>query len=500
LDLDDPDVAYVGTLYQNVMSVNVHTAESHYVQDGVGTFDWFTSSWYMDGHGHVIARVDKSLNYYKKRVKTFDGHDWHDLGEFETGDGLGPVGLTEDGASVAVEERNDQTFAVLVAHAISDPSQRKELFSNPNFDIDYIIKDEWTDRVIGVAYADDRMEYVYFDPKREALQRRLQQVFPHVSVHAVSSDLAQDKVIVATEAPRQPTKYYLLDRTTHIAEPLQSAYPNLTEADLGEMKPYPYRARDGLDIPAYLTLPPGKQAHNLPLVVMPHGGPEVRDMLAFDWMGQFFANRGYAVFQPNYRGSSGYGHKFTEAGLMQWGLKMQDDITDGVRKLIADGIVDPKRICIVGGSYGGYAALAGAAFTLDLYACAVSFAAVTDLPSFIHTVHFDRGSGAEALLVSRIGSPIDDSEQLRATSPARHAEAIKCPVLLMHGEGDTTVRIDQSERMYDALREAGKKVQFIRFPGEDHYFGLASTRIQFLSETEKFLAANIGERPVAANN
>ena len=149
------------------------------------------------------------------------------------------------------------------------------------------------------------------------------------------------------------------------------------------MKPYPYKARDGLDIPAYLTLPPGKAPKNLPVVVMPHGGPDYRDYIGFDWMAQFFANRGYAVLQPNFRGSSGYGHKFTEAGLHQWGLKMQDDISDGVKKLIADGIANPKRVCIVGASYGGYAALAGATFTPDLYACAVSFAGISDLPRAI---------------------------------------------------------------------------------------------------------------------
>ena len=212
-----------------------------------------------------------------------------------------------------------------------------------------------------------------------------------MSVVAVSTDLTGDTVVVAVDGPKKPLTYYLLDRTTHNAQVIASSYPGLDAADLGEMKPYPYKARDGLDIHSYLTLPPGSAGRNMPLVVMPHGGPDARDMLGFDWMGQFFASRGYAVFQPNYRGSSGYGHKFTEAGLHQWGLKMQDDITDGVKKLIADGIVDPRRVCIVGGSYGGYAALAGATFTPDLYACAVSFAGVSDLPKMLQTERNESG-------------------------------------------------------------------------------------------------------------
>jgi dipeptidyl aminopeptidase/acylaminoacyl peptidase len=340
----------------------------------------------------------------------------------------------------------------------------------------------------------DRPEYHYFDPNMQALQRGLEQAFPDVSVSAVSWDTALKTVIVAVDAPKQPPTYYYLNRETHQATKIGNAYPDLSANDLGEMKPYPYKARDGVDIPAYLTLPPGKPAKKLPAIVMPHGGPDARDDLSFDWMVQFFANRGYAVLQPNYRGSAGYGHKFTEAGLHQWGLKMQDDITDGVKKTIADGIVDPKRVCIVGASYGGYAALAGAALTPDLYACAISFAGVSDLPTMIASERgrYGKTSGALSFWISRIGSPDDDSAQLRATSPARHADRVKCPVLLLHGEGDITVPIKQSELMADALKSAGKQVEFIRFPGEDHYFSLADTRIRFLKESEAFLAKNIG--------
>jgi dipeptidyl aminopeptidase/acylaminoacyl peptidase len=356
------------------------------------------------------------------------------------------------------------------------------------------IKDEWTGRVIGAMYAADAYEYRYFSEENQALQAGLEKSFPGLSVHATSMDKAKDRVIVAVQGARLPPTYYFLDRKTHNATKILSAYPQLTEADLGEMKPYPYTARDGLEIPAYLTLPPGKQAKNLPTVIMPHGGPDARDVVGFDWWAQFLANRGYAVLQPNYRGSKGYGRKFTEAGLHQWGRAMNDDIADGVKKLIADGIADPKRICIVGASYGGYAALAAATFTPDLYACAMSFAGVSDLSEFMFTQRSDTGKDSQgtSFWKSRIGSDWEDSDMLKATSPALHADRVKCPILLMHGEGDTTVRINQSAIEYQALKDAGKDVTFIRVTGEDHYLNFADTRIRMLKELEAFLKKNIG--------
>jgi dipeptidyl aminopeptidase/acylaminoacyl peptidase len=322
----------------------------------------------------------------------------------------------------------------------------------------------------------------------------LDAAFPGLSAHAISEDVARDAVIVAVEGPRKPTTYYMLDRTSHVASLIGKTYPHLDENDLGEVKPYPYTARDGLAIPAYLTLPPGRPPKSLPTVIFPHGGPGARDEISFDWWAQFMANRGYAVLQPNFRGSSGYGPKFTAAGEHQWGLKMQDDITDGVKKLIADGIADPKRICIVGGSYGGYAALAGATFTPDLYACAIGVAGVFDLPKFLHTKRTRSDNDAEVVSGwdALIGNMDSDSERLDATSPARHADHVKCPILLLHGDGDTTVPIEQSEIEEAALRSAGKNVQFVRLEGDDHYLKLGTTRVRMLKEIESFLATNIG--------
>jgi dipeptidyl aminopeptidase/acylaminoacyl peptidase len=366
------------------------------------------------------------------------------------------------------------------------------LFADPRYDLSAALTDEWTGRVIGAAYTADKHEYVYFDPARAALQRGIEAVFPGKDAHAVSVTQDGSKAIVAVEAPDLPRTYYFLDRDSHVATKVASQYPALRAADLGTMRPYPYKARDGLDIPAYLTLPPGKAAKNLPVVVLPHGGPDARDAIGFDWWAQFLANRGYAVFQPNYRGSKGYGRAFTDAGLHQWGLKMQDDVTDGVKRLIADGIADPRRICIVGASYGGYVALAGATFTPGLYACAVSIGGVSDLNRMV--VHqaalYGRRSGPVSFWQSRIG--VSGDPQLDATSPALHADKVRIPVLLMHGRRDTTVAFAQSEEERDALARAGRSADLVAFDGDDHYMTLAGTRIAMLKALEDFLKNNIG--------
>lgn len=517
IDLDDPDNVYVpygvwsdllspseealrsknghatdSDLFRlDMFKVNVRTGDDEKVVAG----DYSTRDWYMDGHGHVLARLDRASNSVEEHLKSYENGSWHDIRTFDAseGHGSGIDGVSDDGKALVRNIYSKDSMAVLVrtdlATGIDTP-----LYDVPNFDVDEVIKDDWTGRVVGAAYDADSPQFVYFDPARAALQRGLEAAFPGKTADAVSSDVARDLVVVAVEGPRSPLAYYMLDRTTHAATLLGKTYPHLGENDLGEMKPYPYKARDGLNIPAYLTLPPGRAPKNLPAVVYPHGGPDDRDSIGFDYWAQFMANRGYAVLQPNFRGSSGYGEKFTQAGLRQWGLKMQDDISDGVKKLIADGIVDPKRICIVGASYGGYAALAGATFTPDLYACAVSFAGISDLPKMLHSNRVEVNSDAKEVSFweSRIGSTDENWDQLAATSPARHANQVKCPVLLLHGDGDTTVPIAQSEIEEAALKSAGKNVQFVRLEGDDHYSKLGATRVRTLTEIESFLAVNIG--------
>jgi dipeptidyl aminopeptidase/acylaminoacyl peptidase len=318
----------------------------------------------------------------------------------------------------------------------------------------------------------------------------LEKAYPDQSVQILSRDASDTSYVIRTEGPRNPPVLSLYTITNHQSNIVQEAYPGLKPSDLGEMKPYPYKARDGLDIHAYLTLPPGKDPHNLPAVIFPHGGPEAHDAMAFDWWAQFMASRGYAVLQPNYRGSSGYGWDFVKAADGEWAGKAQYDVQDGVKKLIADGIADPKRICIMGASWGGYMALAGATFSPDLYACAVSFAGVSDLKQAIYTGTSFESEGV-SIWKRRFGSE-DDSSKADAQSPANFADRVKVPILLLHSDKDTTVDIEQSEIEERALKHAGKQVEFVKLDGDDHYLEYADSRIKLLKEIDRFLAAHIG--------
>jgi dipeptidyl aminopeptidase/acylaminoacyl peptidase len=517
VDLDDPDNVYVPySVWSDLLSpseealrsknghadesdlfrsdmfkVNVRTGDDEKLVAG----DYATQEWYMDGHGHMLARIDRATNSLEEHLKVYENGSWREVRVYDVSGGHSASiwGVSEDGKGLVQSAYNKDLTIDLVRTDLATGAE-SPLFSKPKFDVDDAIADEWTGRIIGAVYIADSPQFVYFDPERQALQRGLAAAFLGKTAHAISEDVARNLVIVAVEGPRNPLAYYMLDRTTHTASLIGKTYPHLSEDDLGDMKPYPYKARDGLDIPAYLTLPPGRAPKKLPAVIFPHGGPDARDEIGFDYWAQFMANRGYAVLQPNYRGSSGYGPKFTDAGLRQWGLKMQDDISDGVKKLVADGIVDPKRVCIVGASYGGYASLAGATFTPDLYACAVSVAGISDLPKILHSDRVRLNSDAKSIAFweSRIGSADENSDQLDATSPARHADKVKCPILLLHGDGDTTVPIAQSETEEAALKSAGKNVQFVRLECDDHYLKLGTTRIRMLKEIESFLAANIG--------
>lgn len=505
VDLDNPDTIYLRQGH-SIYSMNVRTGAmpQSFVRSSAGPDNDATAKWFMDGHGEAIMRVDsvrdqKSFHNaprWHHTLKVLDHDKWRDLGTYDEtvdiSDGI--EGISEDGNAV-IRLAPDGTSTRSLERIDVGTGTTTRLFHDTNYDVVGALRDEWTGRVVGYEVDEDMSTYTYFDPGREALQRGLEQAFRGLSVHAVSSDLSDDRVIVETVGPKTPESYYLYDRTTRHAMAIAASYPDLKEGDLGDVKPYGYSARDGLHIPAYLTLPPGRDPHKLPFVVMPHGGPDERDDMSFDFMSQFLANRGYAVLRPEFRGSWGYGRAFTEAGFHQWGLKMQDDISDGVKKAVADGIADPKRVCIFGtGIYGGYAALAGATLSPDLYNCAISFEGVSNLEDMLG--YFKKEFGIDftngSYWVVRIGDSFKDADRLNATSPVLHADRVKAPVLLLHCELDITVPISQSEMMAAALQKAGKKVEFVRIPGDDHYMTLESTRLRVLQEVEKFLAANIG--------
>jgi dipeptidyl aminopeptidase/acylaminoacyl peptidase len=336
--------------------------------------------------------------------------------------------------------------------------------------------------------------YRWIDPAAQKRYSALGRTFAGRYVEIVSRSADNKRIVVEADGASAPTTYYLVDYSAKTADIVGEQFPALADKPQGTVRRFEYAARDKYALFGYFTVPLGAEEKNLPLVVLPHGGPESDDTPWFDWWSQFLASRGYAVLRPQFRGSTGLGDAHRLAGRGQWGRRMQDDITDGVRALIAQGIVDPKRVCIVGASYGGYAALAGAAYTPDLYVCAVSVSGVSDLTEMLAWNEKMGGDQSDSFYYWRdsIGDSLD--ARIAETSPARSARTFRAPILLLHGTNDSVVPFDQSQMMANALKAAGKPVELIPLEGEDHWLSSSATRIRMLSEVEKFLAANLGAK------
>jgi dipeptidyl aminopeptidase/acylaminoacyl peptidase len=347
-------------------------------------------------------------------------------------------------------------------------------------------------RVIGLASIDVYREYEFFEPRLKAAWPQVRQVFTGRQVSLTSHTPDYAKLIVYVEGTGEPGGYYLVDLGAKKVKRLGGAYPALTGADIAQVQAIKYKAADGLEINGYLTLPTGKPAKGLPLIVLPHGGPQARDTAGFDWWAQALASRGYAVLQPNFRGSSGYGQKFLEAAYGEWGGKMQTDLSDGVRALAKSGTIDPKRVCIVGASYGGYAALAGITMDKGVYRCAISVAGVSDMGKMLQK-DIDQG-GSENPTVRYwkryMGVDSASAPKLAERSPVNHADSADGPVLLIHGKDDTVVYYDQSVDMRRALEKAKKPVEFITLKAEDHWLSRGPTRQQALKDMVTFLEKN----------
>ncbi len=343
-----------------------------------------------------------------------------------------------------------------------------------------------TYRLAGFSRHNDWFTENWSDPLMKKLYDALPQVLGE-GVRTRIQSYAEDprKMIVYTEDASDAGSYFFCDFTNGDTISVTVNYPDLPEEWITEKQAISYKAADGLEIHGYLTLPPFKDGKNLPLVALPHGGPYARDRINFDWQAQVLAAHGYAVLQPNFRGSSGYGGDFAAAGNGEFGRKMQTDISDGVRHLVTKGIVDPKRVAIMGASYGGYAALAGATLDPGVYRCAVSVAGVTDPKSFIDYVDIQTGNSQTSLLIwkQRMG----ERKTYDDISPVKQAAKAYCPILLIHGSDDTIVPIDQSKRMEKALKAAGKDVEFTTYKGQDHWETRGTARVAMMEAALSFL-------------
>jgi dipeptidyl aminopeptidase/acylaminoacyl peptidase len=471
----------------NLYEVDLATGRGREIATGTS----YTSDWVVGLDGTPVARSEWNGELDQYSVLGREGDAWNRI--FALSDGEEPwlAGMTADGRSVVMIGENGTDRSKAWGLPL-DGSPAAVLYEDPEGDVVNVITDPRTRVVVAYLISGGETDVYYVDEKRRNQAKSMSRTFAGKEVTAIDRSRSGRRILVRAGTPAEPPIVYLVDFDRGAADIVGEAYPELVGVALGKVRAFSYPARDGTSIPAFLTLPPGvEEAKNLPLVVMPHGGPHSHDSSDFDWFSQFLASRGYAVLQPQFRGSTGYGKAHREAGRHQWGGLMQDDVTDGSAYLVKTGAVDPRRICIVGASYGGYSALAGAAFTPDLYACAISINGVSDLPKVL--ADRERRYGSQSDLVDswreHIGAPTDP--QVIARSPARAAANVRAPVLLLHGTQDTVVPILQSEVMDSALTAAGKPHKFVRLDGEDHWLSRASTREQVLTEVERFLATNL---------
>ena len=462
--------------------VDTRTGKGTAIADG----DQYWDEWVVNADGAAVARSEWRPQSKLFLVQARTAMGWRQIFERHDGQPLTLYGLSSDGKSIIASGPRRDGWIGLLAIA-RDGSGAKDLLPDEAADVQGVILDRFSGTPVGVEFGGIDPQVRWLDTAAQVRYESIARAFPgrQVAVYGHSQD--GSRVVAEVQDRSHPPIYYLVDFKTHRADTIGEAYPALANVTLGSVRRITYTARDGTSIPAYLTIPPGAAPKDLPMVVLPHGGPEAHDSPNFDWLAQFLAVRGYAVLQPEFRGSTGFGETFRSAGRKQWGGLMQNDVTDGTKAMIREGVADPRHVCIVGGSYGGYAALAGAAFTPDLYACAVSINGVSDLPALLGYEKDQYGTESDVVAYweTEIGWQFD--RNVAARSPVTAAARVAVPVLLLHAVDDTVVPIAQSREMATALQHLGKPVTFIQLPGEDHWLSQADTRLQVLEETDRFL-------------
>jgi dipeptidyl aminopeptidase/acylaminoacyl peptidase len=470
----------------DVFRVNVKTGEEKLIAQNPGNI----TGWETDHAGKLRAAttsdgVNTSLLYREREEDPFKPILTTSFKET-----VNPAFFTFDNQKMYVRSNRGRDKTAIF---VFDPKTAKEeemLFEHPDVDVTGLTYSRKRKVLTTISYTTWKRQRKFLDAETEVIFKDLEAKLPGYEVSIVSTNRAEDKFIVATSGDKSRGQRYLYDKATKKLELLADVSPWLPAAELADMKPIKYKSRDGLEINGYLTLPRGVPAKNLPVVVNVHGGPWARDGWGFNPEVQFLANRGYAVFQPNFRGSTGYGRKFWEASFKQWGRAMQDDITDGVQWLIKEGIADPKRVAIYGGSYGGYATLAGVAFTPDLYAAAVDYVGVANLLTFMKTIPPYWKPYLE-MFQEMVGDMEKDKAMLEAVSPVNHADKIKTPLFIAQGAKDPRVNKAESDQMVEALKKRGVDVQYMVKDNEGHGFSNEENRFDFYEAMEKFLAQHL---------
>jgi dipeptidyl aminopeptidase/acylaminoacyl peptidase len=494
---NDPDIMYVGLndrdkAWHDLYRVRISTGERTLMRQNTERI----AGWIFDNAGQLrlaLRTTDKGDTEIL-RVDPTGFTQIYSCNVFET---CGPVHFTKDNSKVYMETNKGNTD--LTRLVLFDPVTKTEqvVESDPLNRVDFgnATFSDLTDELVATSYDDERTRIYWKDKEWEKDYNLIKSKLPGKEISPGSSTTDERLWMIVANSDREPGERYLFDRNTKKLTFQYRVFDNLPREALAQQKSISYTSTDGLKIPAYLTLPVGVTPKNLPLVVFPHGGPWGRDSWGYNSIAQFLANRGYAVLQPNFRASTGYGKKFLDAGNNEWGQKMQDDLTNGVRYLIAQGIADPKRVGIMGGSYGGYAVLAGLAFTPDLYAAGVSIVGPSNLITLLNSIppYWEAG---RITMYERMGNPTTPAgrAQLARQSPLNSAARIKAPLLVVQGANDPRVNRAESEQLVIALRDRGFPVEYILAPDEGHGFARPINNLVLFTSAEKFLAKHLGGR------
>ncbi len=492
---EDPDDAIVGQVrgrsgLADLYRLNVHTEKLRKLENNPGTL----RDWVIDHAG--VPRVGIANAETEDMVRTFyrstRKSEWKEIATFDpdSPDWM-PLRFDADNRTLFVTSNIGRKTRGIFRLDPETGRMGAEVYSDDTYDVSDVIYSRSKQRLLGVSYDAEKPRVVWLDPEMKALQTDIDGALPGTLNTIVSSSRNHGKVVISASSDRDPGAYYLLDTTTFEMSLIGRTRPEIDPAQMAEMRPIVYQARDGLTIHGYITLPAGREPRNLPLIIVPHGGPfGPRDSWGFNEEVQFLANRGIAVLQVNFRGSGGYGEWFERAGWGKWGLEMQDDLTDGVKWAIEQGFANPKRIAIYGGSYGGYAAMMGIIKDPDLYRCAVNYVGVTDL-SIILEGFSNMGKRAQHWRANAIAHPVHDADRIAATSPLRMVERIQVPVLMAYGYFDPRVTLEHGNLLEKAMRRHGKQVEYMVEEGEGHGFGKYENRLKFYGAMERFLKEHL---------
>ncbi|MBL7544659.1 MAG: S9 family peptidase [Bdellovibrionaceae bacterium] len=472
----------------DVYRLNIKTGKLVLLAKNPGTI----INWITDHSGRLRAAVESEGLDYHILYRDTEDQKFSKVFSYTYKESFEPVFFTFDNRNLYALSNINRDKASVVEFDLKNRKESRIIYQHPDVDVSTLNYSRKRKVLTAAGIVTWKTIPQFFDPVMENIYNKVAEKLIGKEVRIVSTTKNEDLFIIRSLSDRSFGAFYVYDATKDELKLLAQVAPWLDEEKLNPTKPVSYLSRDGLTINGYLTLPKDKKAKNLPIVINPHGGPWHRDVWGYNPQVQFLVNRGYGVLQMNFRGSTGYGKSFLQASYKQWGLKMQDDVTDGVKWLIQEGIADPDKICIYGGSYGGYATLAGLVKEPKLYACGIDFVGVSNLFTFMNTIPPYWTTELEKLY-EMVGHPEKDKAQLTATSPALNADKIKAPLLIVQGAKDPRVNKAESDQMVQALEKRGVKVQYIVKDNEGHGFRNEENRIEFYEAMEVFLKKHIGK-------